>query len=229
MGTGQSNCFNDVIKDRQYQYQRIKLEKDLNLWENPIIQELYCIMSGFQLLRALSIMLVLLCVLVVNSAWAQNLPPIDVGEKKYPNMDSRLASMYEDALAADDSDLFNSVVPQGSGGERVQVILEMVTADAPLPENLGIIIETSYENLIQATVPVRNLVAIASAENVLRVSLPSTPVPAVVPPPADVVPAMVQPLAEDKFLDGIDTMYILIPAIILPAVAITFWKIKSRK
>ena len=48
----------------------------------------------------------------------------------------------------------------------------MVSADAPIPENLGIIIEITYENLIQATVPIKNLEAIAVDENVLSVMIP---------------------------------------------------------
>lgn len=168
--------------------------------------------------------------LAVNSAWAQEMPPVDLGEKKYHNMDSRLAAMYEKMLAGDGSGASDSAVPLNSGPERVQVILEMASADAPIPENLGIEVETSYEHLVQATVPVRNLDAIASDENVLRISLPSAPVPAVESPSA-LVTAMVQPLTEDGISpDGFDFTYVLIPAIVLPAIVTVFvWKRVSRK
>ena len=180
-------------------------------------------------MKVLLFSLILVCIFAANSAWAQEMPSIDTGEKKYPNMDSRLGSMYEKMLAGDDQRTSDSAVPLSSDGGMVQVILEMVSADAPIPENLGIEVETSYENLVQATVPVRNLEAIASDENVLRVSLPSTPAPAMMQPPSS--SGMVQPLEEDgNPLGEFDLVYALIPAITLPAIAVVFvWKRASRR
>ena len=80
--------------------------------------------------------------------------------------------MYESAVNGNDSTPSSSAYTMSSDGQRVQVILEMVSVDAPIPENLGIIIETTYENLVQVTVPIRNLEAISSNENVLAVMIP---------------------------------------------------------
>ena len=52
----------------------------------------------------------------------------------------------------------------------------------PYPANLGIIVETSYENMIQATVPVTNLAAIASDENVKFIRMPAMAVPGLAEP-----------------------------------------------
>lgn len=181
-----------------------------------------------ELLNLLVFFLIPACILAFNPAWAQEMPTIDLEEKKYSNMDSRLASMYEEMLAGDEPGMSDSAVLFSSDGDRVQVVLEMVSADAPIPENLGIEVETTYENLVQATVPVRNLEAIASDENVLRISLPSTPVPAMVLPPSD--PALVQPLADGNPVGEFDPAYAIIPAIALPAIAIAFaWKRTSKK
>ena len=83
--------------------------------------------------------------------------------------------MYESAVNGSDAVPSSSAYTMSSDGQRVQVILEMVSADAPIPENLGIIIETTYENLVQATVSIRNLEAISSDENVLTVMIPPRP------------------------------------------------------
>lgn len=121
----------------------------------------------------LSLLLVSASVMAIGSAYAQELPPVDIAEKKQPNMDSRLADMYEEASAG------GGAVPSsnGTGSEdlRVQVILVMASADVAVPQNLGIKVETNYENLVQATVPVRNLESIASHDAVLMIRMPSHP------------------------------------------------------
>lgn len=157
--------------------------------------------------------------LAAPAVFAQELPPLEVTEKEPSNMDSRLVKMYDAMLAGDDPDGFDSAFPTNTNEQRVQVILVMISKDATVPQGLGIEVETSYENLVQATVPVRNLHAIASDENVDMVKLPSRP-----------VPAMVQPLEDGTMQEGFDSTYLLIPAIVLPAVAISFvWVRKSRK
>lgn len=172
-------------------------------------------------LRLFTFPLILACLIAVNSAWAQDLaPPENDDEKKHHGLDSRLVNLYESVLAGKVPDESNSVILMGTDGQRVQVILEMVSAESPVPQNLGIEVETSYENLVQATVPVKNLEAIASDENVVIVRPPSVPVPAMVQPPAEDS----SPLAE------FDPIYILISAIAIPAIAIAVvWTRKSRK
>ena len=146
---------------------------------------------------------------MVPAASAQELPPAEQSEKKHVNMDSRLADLYEDAVSGGQA-APDSTLPLSSDSQRVQVILEMASSDAPVPQNLGIVVETTYENLVQANVPIKNLQAIAADENVLLVKLPSKPVSDVAVP------------LEDNSQAGFDLGYILIPAIALPAVAVLF-------
>lgn len=158
--------------------------------------------------------------LAVPTVFAQELPSFEITEKEPSNMDSGLVDMYEAMLAGDKPNGLNSAFPASTGEQRVQVILVMISEDATIPQGLGIEVETSYENMVQATVPVRNLQDIALDENVDMVKIPSY-----------AVPAMVQPLVEDNTLQGgFDSTYLLIPAIVLPAIAISFlWVRKARK
>ncbi len=161
-------------------------------------------------------MLVLSCAMLVPAAHAQDLPPVEYGEKKYQNMDSRLVALYESAARGQPTP--STTVPLSADVQTVQVVLEMVMPGAPVPEGLGIAVETSYEELVQATVPVRNLAAIAADENVRLVTLPARPVPAAVEP------AALQPAADAR--DQGSWLYLLaLPAAALPAGVIALaWK-----
>lgn len=117
--------------------------------------------------------LLVLCILPLT-AYAQDLPPEENAEKEHTNMNSELARIYKAALAGEQQE---GGAEPSSDTERVQVVLEMVSPDAAIPPNLGITVQTSYENLIQATVPVINLAAIASHENVKFVRTPAMAVP----------------------------------------------------
>ena len=127
--------------------------------------------------------LVLACMVCVPAAFAQDLPPPEqAGKDKHPNMDSRLAGLYESAAAGGGAVPASTTAMQlSSDGQRVQVVLVMVSAGAPVPGGLGIEVETLYEDMVQATVPVMNLEKIASDENVRLVKIPSRPVPADLP------------------------------------------------
>ena len=122
----------------------------------------------------LAVLLVFGAVHAVNvpSAFAEDLPPRESTEEKHPNMDSRLADMYARTVPADNEGVPNSAQQDQ---ERVQVIIQLVDSNTPIPENLGISVEITYEDLVQATVPVRNLDAIASHDSVLMIKLPSRP------------------------------------------------------
>ena len=166
----------------------------------------------------LRIFLALPIILLIPAAFAQDLPPPEWTEKEPTKMDSQLADLYEDALA--DLPMHRSPLPISADAQRVQVILEMVSEDAPVPQNLGIEVETSYQNLVQASVPIRNLEAIASDHNILEVKLPSRPVHDVVLPPAEA----------DMPGDWFDLTYLLIPAVVLPvAAAVLAWNRKSKR
>ena len=99
------------------------------------------------------IFILLLVVLIsVPVAFAQELPhlaELQGAEKKYPNIDSRLADMYDS--------LENNAVPTHvtpTSNPHVQVVLEMASADSTMPENLGIITNIIHEDMVLATIPV---------------------------------------------------------------------------
>ena len=118
-------------------------------------------------------------ILAVPTTFAQELPPIslETTEKKIPNMDSRLVSLYESTVKGDMIASLDSAYTMNSDEQRVQVILKMINVNAPIPENLGINVEVSYEDLVQANIPTRNLERVAADENVLTVMMPSHPQP----------------------------------------------------
>ena len=112
----------------------------------------------------------------VPVAFAQELPhlaELQGAEKKYPNIDSRLADMYDS--------LENNVVPTHTthvtptSNSHVQVVLEMASADSIIPENLGIITNIIHEDMVLATIPVRNMVEIENDENIQTIRMPSYP------------------------------------------------------
>ena len=175
--------------------------------------------------QALLPLAVLACAVVcVPAAFAQDLPPPpeQAGKDKHPNMDSRLAGLYESVVAGDGGvPASGTAMPLSSDGQRVQVVLVMVSAGAPVPEGLGIEVETSYGDMVQATVPVVNLKKIASHENVKLVRLPSEPVPAVVQPLAEGGGSGA--VVDDDDPAGSDLVYLVaIPAVVVPAIVIAF-------
>ena len=108
---------------------------------------------------------------VPGLALAVELPPLERGEIEYPNMDSRLTHIY---ISADEY-----AIPASTNNmeDRIRVVLVMEYPDAPIPEDLGIEIEASYEELVQVMIPVGNLAKIADDGNVRLVRMPSMPVP----------------------------------------------------
>lgn len=127
---------------------------------------------------------VLACMVSVPAAHAQDLSPPEKVEREFQKMDTGLAELYMDALAG------RMAVPDSNvwtdpDGQTVQVVPRMAAAGAPVPQGLGIVVETTYEELVQATVPIRNLAAIASEENVLFVRLPITAVSNMAVPETD--------------------------------------------
>ena len=108
---------------------------------------------------------------VPGLALAVELPPLERGEIEYPNMDSRLTHIYNSA------DQHAVAASTNSMEDRIRVVLVMEYPDAPIPENLGIEVEISYEELVQVVIPVGNLAKIADDENVRLVRMPSIPVP----------------------------------------------------
>ena len=98
--------------------------------------------------------------------------------RQHHDMESRLADLYDSYLAVGAGAAQQGIAPMpvSGDGQTVRVVIEMETAGAPPPAGLGIEVEVTYGNLIQATVPTRNLDAVSSAEGVALVRLPFAPV-----------------------------------------------------
>ena len=98
--------------------------------------------------------------------------------KKHQNIESGLMHLYEAyRITASDQVRQATITPHTLESEQtVRVVIVMDDAGMMLlPTSLGIDVETTYENLIQATIPISNLEAIASYEGVKFVRLPFTP------------------------------------------------------
>ncbi len=177
-------------------------------------------------------------IMVPTTSHAQDLDPLlselATSPKNPANLESGLADLYDAALVGNDVSILAAGIDlSGQDNQMVQVVIEMISADAPLPSNLGIHVETTYENLVQATVPVLNLEAIASDENVKFVRTPFKPVPAFNPvvsmPPlegpaaVDINTGDTTTIITDASTDNSNMTYLLlIPIVILPTMVILF-------
>ncbi len=129
--------------------------------------------------RLLAFSLVLAFAALAPAAHAQDPPPAAGAEKKFHNMDSRLAALY--GSAAGDRPAQNAAAREGADGRTVRVALEMAREGAPVPGGLGMAVETQYGELVQAAAPVGSLGAVAADENVRLVALPAKPAPVILP------------------------------------------------
>ncbi len=98
--------------------------------------------------------------------------------KKHQNIESGLMHLYEAYRITASDQVRQATITQHTleSEQTVRVVIVMDDADMMLlPTSLGIDVETTYENLIQATIPISNLEAIAGYEGVKFVRLPFTP------------------------------------------------------
>ena len=165
---------------------------------------------------------------------AQDLPPSDYSPKKFQKMDSSLAELYE--LKSQGQALPASTLIS-TDGEKVKVVIELTDSSVGIPQNLGIEIETSYENLIQAMVPITNLQKIASDKNVKFIRLPSevgftaqpseSELESIAQPSESELESTSQPSESENVTDDFNFIYLaIILVLVLP---IIYYKIKKRK
>ena len=146
---------------------------------------------------------------------AQDLPPMELPDRKIQKMDSSLATLYEIYQQGGNTSAF--IASQGlfDQGDNVRVVIELSSATSTLPQNLGINVETSYENLVQAIVPISNLESISSHENVKLVRMPS-----------EIAPIVSIPVTENDSNNFFNLVYLaIIPAVVIP---IIYYKKKKR-
>ncbi len=134
--------------------------------------------------------------------------------RSYPGMESHLGDLYTASITAQDHTpraMGGTGLPE-SGDQTIKVVIEMSDAGMPLPTDLGIAVEITYDNMIQATVPIASLDAIASAEGVEFVRLPLIPMttstisPTVVPTTLPVPHNMANPGNDAGGADVMDVL-----------------------
>lgn len=155
-------------------------------------------------------MIIIVGIILLNfipTSMAQDLQPSDSQPKKSLKMESSLIKLYDMKLNGQDISGISGI-RLSPNFEKVQVIIELSSNTSTLPQNLGIEVETSYENLVQAMVPILNLESISSHENVKLVRVSIGP-----------VPEISAPTAEANSFDLYNLVYlVIIPTVIIPII-----------
>ena len=121
-----------------------------------------------------------LFLIACSSNGGANLPPYVPPEKGNPKLDSQLNQLVlaqAKGEAASFAEKSNIDLTNG----RTRVVIECVPgqleAATKASINAGAEVETTYENLLQVSVPVTGLTALADAESIRLIRLPQRPVP----------------------------------------------------
>ena len=144
--------------------------------------------------------------------FAQDISPQEKTTEKIPTkMDSMLDEIYNSNLSG--SGIPSSVNPDSIvNGNKIRVVIEFNTNNYTIPDNLGIEVETTYENMVQALVPIGNLEELANNVDVKFVRMPYQADGGPEIPPKN--PTPLNPLL---FL------------IAIPIIALIIWKIRKNK
>ena len=143
--------------------------------------------------------------------FAQDISPQEKTTEKIPTkMDSTLAEVYN-------SNQSGNGIPSSANpdfivnGNKIRVVIEFNT-EYTIPDNLGIEVETTYENMVQALVPIGNLEELANNVDVKFIRMPYQADGGPEIPPEN--PTTLNPLL---FL------------IAIPIIALIIWKIRKNK
>jgi hypothetical protein len=112
-------------------------------------------------------LVILVSVISINDVFAQDIS--DSQEKTTKTvttkMDSTLVEVYNSNLS--DSGIPSSVNTDSIvDGNKIRVVIEFNTNNYTVPDNLGIEVETTYENMVQALIPIENLEQLANSTDV---------------------------------------------------------------
>ena len=160
-------------------------------------------------------MVILIIVIVISTSQeseAQDLQPSDSQPKKSLKMESSLIKLYDMKLKGQDISGISGII-LSPDFEKVQVIIELNNNISALPQNLGIEVETSYENLVQAMVPISNLETVSSLDQVKFVRAP-------------IVGVADQTIQESETQDYLSLLAFLV---IIPAAVIATFYYKKRR
>jgi len=122
-----------------------------------------------------------LFLMACSSNSGANLNPYVSPDKGNPKLDSQLNQLViaqAKGEAASFAEKSNIDITNG----RVRVVIEcvpgQVEAARQAATNAGAELETTYENLLQVSVPITSLTALTNAESIRLIRLPQQPVPA---------------------------------------------------
>jgi len=168
---------------------------------------------GKSLIVTYTVIICFILFVSANSAFAQDLSPMELPDRKIQKMDSSLATLYEIYQQGGNTSAY--VASQGifEQGNNVRVVIELSSKMSTLPQNLGINIETSYETSIQALVPISNLETVSSLDQVKFVRAP-------------IVGVADQTILESETEDYLSLLAFLV---IIPAAVIAIFYYKKRR
>jgi subtilisin family serine protease len=92
---------------------------------------------------------------------------------KSKKLDSILKNLENKLKKGEDFQNFAKKFNLSREDQKVQVVIELIDENVSLPNNLGIIKERSYKNLVQAKIPIAKLEEISKLEYVKFISQPS--------------------------------------------------------
>lgn len=169
----------------------------------------------WRLLKIINMFLTVFIIFAIvgtNVIFAQDITPQEKTTKTIQTkMDSALAEVYNSNLSG--IGIPSSVNPDFIiNGNKIRVIIEFYSNDYVVPNNLGIEVETTYENMVQALVPIGNLEALANNDDVKFVRMPYQAGDGLETPSEN--PTPLNPLL---FL------------IAIPIIALIIWKIRKNK
>jgi hypothetical protein len=119
---------------------------------------------------------VIFAIIGTNGVFAQDILPQEKTTKTVPTkMDSALDEVSKSNQSG--SGIPSSINPDSIvNGNKIRVVIEFNTNNYTIPDNLGIEVETTYENMVQALVPIGNLEELANNADVRFIRMSYGPV-----------------------------------------------------
>lgn len=148
-------------------------------------------------------------------AYAQDLDFENIRESKEDTkLDSKLSELYSRHQEGKEVSQFANTLGIHEEDNKVRVVIELVNETVAIPGD--ILIESTYENLIQGLVSIGDLKKIASSENVKYVRPPIEPVPLQQDQPTEILDSSVL----------LYSTLLIIPAVVVPVV---YFKRKKKQ
>ncbi|WP_205097945.1 hypothetical protein [Candidatus Nitrosotenuis uzonensis] len=120
--------------------------------------------------QAITHVLIITCSIFLSMTYvivnAQDLSTNDPFLKTDSKLDSRLNDLLNNGIL-DNVHLENI--------DKIRIIIEFINSDYTIPSSLGLQIEITYENFVQAIIPIENISELTNNANVRKITLPNEP------------------------------------------------------